>query len=386
MTYAFTAIKGRQKSTEFYLTCLTYTEVDRLVVLPHDFLGDDLFNDDLTMQRLLNWKRVRKEMKNYLIGFPDAFYSAITLFIIPRDLSPLREGHGYEFAARTDGRGEGELLIESSCVLFPGDGQHRVASIKEALVEAPELAGYQIPAVLIPFHSRGRVRQLFSDLNLNAKPVSRSIGLAFETRDPIAIISRRVGQLVRLFRGRVRMRANSLPPSSPCVITISTLYQANHVLLDAILGESREDVLGDLIALPVDDRRINALASELAAIWNAVIDSLSPWSRVIEGTLEPSVVRQHYVFAHGVGWQAIAHAAARIIEGNQSTWRPILQSTLRAIDWRRSCPLWQGVAMMGEHMNNTSAGVQAAAQLILKRIPSSPTQVGAAPNRWHTTL
>ena len=61
---------------------------------------------------------------------------------------------------------------------------------------------------------RQPVRQLFSDLNRNAKPVNKTIGLSFEMRDPMALAAKAVADEVPLFKGRVNRRSNSLAASS----------------------------------------------------------------------------------------------------------------------------------------------------------------------------
>jgi DGQHR domain-containing protein len=215
----FSCVKGNQRNVEYFQTNLDFGEVAQLVELPEDFLGDELFDQELTMQRKLSWTRVRKEMVPYLER-GDAFYSALTLIMIPRDLEKLEEGEGYEFVPLGGNGGEiGKLTVKSTLVLFPADGQHRVASIKEVLKKNPKLANVSVPVIFLPFRSRGEVRQLFSDLNLNAKPVNKSIGRSFETRDPIAVITKQLEKLVPLFTGRVNHLSNSLPASSDNVIS-----------------------------------------------------------------------------------------------------------------------------------------------------------------------
>ncbi len=118
-------------------------------------LGDELFNNELTMQRKISWTRVRKEMVPYLEQ-DDAFYSSLTLIMVPRDLSPLVEGEGYEFTPINGSNGDiGQLLVKSTLVLFPADGQHRVASIKEALKKHPDLANVSVPVIFMPFRNLG---------------------------------------------------------------------------------------------------------------------------------------------------------------------------------------------------------------------------------------
>jgi DGQHR domain-containing protein len=370
MPSTFYAVRGQQRQTEFFLTTLEYGDIATLVVLPEDFLGDTLLDDDETMQRKLSWARVRGEMKKYLLNFPNAFYSALTLFMVPRDLSRLEEDEDYTFVPAAPGVKHGELRMRSTCVLFPGDGQHRAASIKEAIKEDPKLAGVEIPVVLIPFTTKGQVRQLFSDLNLNAKPVNRTIGLSFETRDPIALISQNLIEVIPLFKdgsegARVNRRTNSLSASSRDVVTVNALHAGIEQILKGFgVGD---DELDPLWSAAKDDSRLVDLTVQIAEVWEVIVNSFPEWQDVMRGALEPGDVRDMYIYPHGLGWQAIAHAASVIIADNPTGWEQPLRDTLTAVDWSRSNPDWQGVAMVGTRVNNTGPGIRATAGYILEQ-------------------
>jgi DGQHR domain-containing protein len=366
----FYAVRGQQRKTDFFLTTLEYGDIATLVVLPEEFLGDELLEDDETMQRKLSWNRVRGEMKKYLLEFDDAFYSALTLIMVPRDLTRLEEGEDFIFEPAKDGVKHGELRIRSTCVLFPGDGQHRAASIKEALRTDPKLAGVEIPVVLIPFTNKGRVRQLFSDLNLNAKPVNRTIGLSFETRDPIALISKALIDRIPLFEDggdgpRVNRRTNSLPASSRDVVTVNALYEGTALILKGFgLGDAD---LEPLYSADAKNQRLLDLTNQVGDVWEVIIDSFPEWQDVVRGALEPGEVRDMYVYPHGLGWQAIAHAASVIIADYPTDWAQHLRDALTAVDWSRTNLAWQGVAMVGSRVNNTGPGIRATAGYILEQ-------------------
>ena len=66
MPVTFHAVKGVQRNTQFFQTNMSFGEVDQIVQLPEDVLGEDLFNEQNTMQRKLNWTRVKNEMVPYL--------------------------------------------------------------------------------------------------------------------------------------------------------------------------------------------------------------------------------------------------------------------------------------------------------------------------------
>jgi DNA sulfur modification protein DndB len=97
--------------------------------------------------------------------------------------------------------------------------------------------------------------------------------------------------------------SNSLSATSTNVITVNTLYEGTNELLRG-LGY-------DVDALPEDKTgEYQKLSQEIAEIWARIIGSLPGWENVTSGKETPGKLREEYVFAHGIGWQALAMAAA----------------------------------------------------------------------------
>jgi DGQHR domain-containing protein len=392
MAYVFPAIRGKQGDRDYYLSSMTYGEVAKLVDLPDERVGDRLLTGTSDMQRKLNWSRVRGEMKDYLVRNNDAFYSALTLFIVPLDLtSDLQEGKDFLFKPDSDDPARGTLKVFGTAVFFPGDGQHRTASMREAVKDNHTLATRQVPVVLMLYRGKDDVRQLFSDLNLHAKPVNKTIGRAFETRDPVVVVTKRVAEDVELFRGRVNMMTNSLPASSSHVITLNALYEGTCSILAAQLGCSVKELaekLEHLSALPPTDLEVGKQAVHIAEVWDVIIGALPEWQTVIDGKAKSGDLRERYIFAHGLGWQAIALAAGAIIRADGEGWDQTLTDALKKINWARMVPekdpatgqvkkdpttgdvklvanpVWQGIAMAETRVNNTGPGIQATAKYI----------------------
>ncbi len=373
MPYTFSVIRGEQNHITFYQTTLEYGEIDSLVKLPEDLVLDRLLASDTEMQRKLSWTRVRQELVPYLLHEDNAFYSALTLFIIPRNFEEIIEGEGYEFIPSKDDSQVGYLKIYSSCFLFAADGQHRAASIKEALREKPNLASQKVPVVLMLFKAKSQVRQLFSDLNLNAKPVGRSIALSLETRDPMAIITKKVEQIVPLFKGRVNHDTNSLPASADKVITLNVLYNCNEKLREA-LGKSLDQ-------LEDDEDEIQSATLKIAEIWNFIIDATPVWTKFQNRTIEkekqqqngkkkqsvPGFMRDNYLCALALGWQAIAGAASVIVKNNPEAWQPILMKAMQCTNWHKSNPDWQHICLTGDKISNTALTIKATTGYIFEQ-------------------
>jgi DGQHR domain-containing protein len=365
MPSVFQVVRGQQRNQVFFQTIMDYGEIADLVKMPEDVLGDQLFNKDQTMQRKVNWARVRSDLVPYLEN-DDAFYSALTLVMIPRDFTPLSSDDGYEYREYPGSNGVvGELRLTSAIYLFPADGQHRAASIREALLKHPELALQQVPVVLVPFRNRAAVRQMFSDLNLNAKPPSKTIGLSFETRDPVALIAKEMEKEIPLFKDRVNHMSNSLPASSANVITMNTLYTGTDDLLRALFDGSGSDPIDDLHGKKVGSPELKKATDAVKKAWEAILLGLPVWKNVLAGHLKPADIREDYVLGFGVGWQAIALASASIIR-DFDEWEEIVPDVLSKVRWEKANPGWQGVCMIGSRVNNTGPAVRATAGYILE--------------------
>ena len=109
-------------------------------------------------QRKLNMTRIRGEMVPYLLDNKDAFFSALTLIMVPMGGGrSLTEGEDFKFIASPEDPNRGTIVLEDHVLLFPADGMHRSAAIKEVLLEDNTLSGQLVSVVLIPFKDRDQV-------------------------------------------------------------------------------------------------------------------------------------------------------------------------------------------------------------------------------------
>lgn len=381
MGFQIDVVKGRMCGNDFYLGSMTFSGIDKYVLAPDDERWDRIFKGAEDAQRKLNKRRVTSDMVPYLTKTEtNPFFSALTLILIPLTGEKLEEGEGkdFQFEPSAPGSMSGKLHIGDHVHMFPGDGQHRAEAISEALLSKSALHREYVPVVLMPFTSKERVRQLFSDLNLNAKLVSKTIGLAFETRDPVVVLTKRLMQDIPLFKGNVNEKSNSLSVKSSDVITMNALNTANTEILKALypVGKGRLRDHPELAAIEQadpDSPLVGKIAEPLADVWEVIIRSLPEWERVLSKHVSAGVMREGdptkgttgYVFAYGIGWQAIAQAAAALITHRPDDWTEDLERSIRAVDWTKHAG-WQGVAMIGTRVNNTAPGVKATAGLILE--------------------
>ncbi|TBA94341.1 DGQHR domain-containing protein (plasmid) [Rhizobium ruizarguesonis] len=391
MAIQIPVVKGKTLSTEYWLGSLSFSAISKYVKLPENTDWDDVFGGKggQEAQRKLAKTRVTNEIVPYLLNSDDAFFSSLALILVPSTGKPLKEGSDFKFIPiAADGK-IGTLEIDESVDMFPADGQHRAAAIIEALKQdRGRMTPQEVPVVLLPYYDKEKLRQHFSDLNLNAKPVSQSIGYAFESRDPIVIVTKRIMKDVPLFGKRVNELSNSLAKKSPDVITMGTLVQAHHILLEALYGSKYKDEseITEIRQLDPADDRVGVVAEKLRDVWEVVIDNIPEWDLLMNGKISARELREGdeakgtagYVFAFGLGWQAIATAAAALIKDERDDWSEDLAHCLRAVDWSKGGH-WHGIAMVGDRVNNTGPGIKATAGYILRMggLAAGAGEVGA---------
>lgn len=384
------ATEGKQGRHRFFTTSLRWGELDQALVF-HDELTE--LDEDQRMQRGLARGRL-DDLREYLTGVDDHFFSALTLIILPRDLDRPAQLAGdlddegdwdyyFERGERTRPGQQrvGTLHLSGLVRLFPADGQHRAMAGRLAVREDPKLATEEVPVVLVPYVNPDQVRQLFSDLNLNAKPVSKTTGLDFETRKPVALLAKAVGRTVSLFQGRVNRVSNSLPKSSVNVITLNTLVQGTTDLVRSIVKHNHPDAepseLERLINAYIDptDGQVDADAiQDVSAAWEVIVDAFADqWAPVLANEKDSAgAVRERYLFPHGLGWLALAKAASELMLQYGDEWDARFRKATASFDWRREAPVWSGNAVIHDpakgtyRVNNTGPAVQTLKDMVVK--------------------
>ena len=377
MSHTLNAVEGKMKKTQYYSGVLNFAAIKKLVKLPQEAQWNDIFegDGDTEGQRKLNKPRVNNNMVPYVIDNDDAFYSAVTLVMVPYTGEEAKEGADYSYDPETL-----TLKLEDHVDLFVADGKHRISSVLGGMEQAPDLYTHQIPVVLLPFKDKNAVKQVFSDLNLNAKAIGKSQGYAFEQRDPKVLLSLAVIENVLVFTGRVNKTTNNLSARSKDVVTLSTMVSSNLEIMTALRGKSEKDLAQDedwrsLRKRKPNDPEIVTAASSLIEFWNIYTSKTPGWDKlgkeggVTAGQLRDGIAdnQSGYVSAFGVGFQAAANAYAALIrDRGEEEAKKLIALCLTNVDWQKG-EHWAGLAMIGTRVNNTGPGIKASAGYILHK-------------------
>lgn len=392
MAHTIQVVKGRFFGSEYWAGKMSIASVERIRP-PSDHFWDHIFDPVEGAQRDLNKRRVIDQMVPYLLNkTAHPFFSAITVILVPVEGDHLKEGEDFTFKQSSEDPDVGTLEIKDHVLLFPADGQHRREAMAQAYNQDKTIHSEEVPVILLPFESVERVRQLFADLNLHAKNPGKSIGLAYDYRDPIAILAKCLMAEVALFDNgkRVNTKTNSLSAKSPAVISLNTLVEmTKHILAAQFNCEIKRlqdhPALKAIASLEPGDKEVKKLARQVADVIDVIIGAFPQWQDVMDerrtaGQIRDGVKNEDgeieeigYVFAFGLGWQALGLVAAAIIRVEEEDWSEALQRAIASVDWRKG-QHWNGIAMIyppdseNGRVNNTGPGIRSTAGYVLTKV------------------
>ena len=333
-TYTFPALRGTQAGREYYVAMCP------LKLLPRIFLFDEApVPAELRAQRTLNKARI-PDIADYIVRNQDDYvFSAITAAIDGElQFEPVSE----------DSPNTGQLIVAMSAKFVINDGQHRRAAIEVALEECPELGDETIAVVFYRDDDLKRSQQLFADLNKHAVRPTRSLGILYDYRDPLANLARYLSENAVPFRGRTEKERTTISNRSSKLFTLHAIYQATA----ALLGTRKEDPIGET------ERQL------ALRFWNELVSVIPEWQMAVNHQMYASEMRENYVHAHAVTLHAIGIAGRVLLQTHPDDWPERLQN-LGQIDWSRSnAQLWEGRAMSGGQMSKTRQHLRLTANLL----------------------
>jgi DNA sulfur modification protein DndB len=322
-SYTFPALRGVQAGHQYFVAMCP------MKLLPRIFLFDEaVLPPELRAQRILNTRRI-PEIVNYIVENEyDYAFSAITASIDG-------EVH-FEAAEMGDGSSDvGRIIVPMSARFVINDGQHRRAAIEVALEERPELGDETIAVVFFLDEGLVRSQQLFADLNKHAIKPTKSLGILFDYRDPLAVLSRILIEEVSIFRDLTEKEKTTISNRSIKLFTLSAIYQAT----GALIGKNKNQAISD------DETQ---LAIEY---WSEMPKVIVDWQLVADRKVASAEMRRDYVHAHNVLLHALGFLGHDLIRQHPNTWKLHLEELTR-IDWSRTnTDVWEGRAMIGGQMS-----------------------------------
>ncbi|GAB6150346.1 DNA sulfur modification protein DndB [Clostridium novyi] len=302
--YTFPAIKGNQATKDFFVIMCPLSILSKLFIF-----NDDELPPEHRAQRILNKSRI-PEIATYIVNNPsDYVFSSITASIDGEfEFSPLNKDFDEKI---------GNLKVSMESRLLINDGQHRRAAIEEALKVCPELANETISVVLFIDEGLKRSQQIFADLNKHAINVSKSIGILYDSRDPIAMITKSLIEENKYLKHYTDKENPSLSKFSPKLFTLSSIHETNKKLVNK---------------LNINDPKTTNFVK---MFWFILCENMKEWQFVFNKDINPHLFRNDYISSHGVVLEALGLIGNYLYVNNLNNWQQIL-SNVKNIDWHRS--------------------------------------------------
>lgn len=325
-----------------------------LKLIPKIFLFDeDELPPELRAQRTLNRARI-PEIAQYLVENPKEYvFSSITSSI---------SGEVQFHALEKNGpySNLGQLVVPMSAQFIINDGQHRRASIEEALRERPELGDETISVVFFVDPRLQRCQQMFADLNKHAVRPTKSLGILYDLRDPQSRLARTLIDTVPVFKGLTETEKTTISNRSTKLFTLSSIFQGTRALLNK-----------------VKNGRINAQEEALAIeFWTEVGKYIPEWQMAQAKKVSTAELRRDFIHAHGIALHTLGIVGCALITAEPKRWKERLK-LLSRLDWSRSnTKLWEGRAMVGGRVSKAYNNVILTAAALKKHLnlPFSPEE------------
>ena len=321
-SYHFPVVRGTQAHQEYYIAMVPLKMIGRL--FPSD---DEYVAPEYRAQRKLNLSRI-PVMSRYITENRDSYvFSALAASI---------DGE-FSYKPSTEIPDIGTLEVSMEATLLINDGQHRKAAIIEAIKEDPSLVNETISVVFYSDKGLSRSQQMFTDLNKHAVKTSNSIAELYDSRDELAVITRRVIQDNSFFNAYTDKEKDILGKYSSNLFTLSTLYNAN--------------------------RRISRNQADLADLeeflkqyWGEISNNIIPWQELVRREISKVDLRENYIVTQSVIIQVLGRLGNYFYLHPECDM-PKMLTKIKSINWSRNAPMWKlrTIRDNGRMINNEEA-------------------------------
>lgn len=310
LSYHFPCVKGTQAGSDFYICMVPLGLLSKLFA----FDTNDV-PPEYRAQRKLNESRI-PEIREYILGNRDSYvFSALAASIDGQTLFIPSAGS------------IGTLEVDMNATFLINDGQHRRAAIEAAIEEDSTLAEETIPIVFFKDKGLKRSQQMFSDLNKHAVISSKSLNTLYESKDSIAIISKRLVDEIPFFHRFTDKEKDNLGKFSSNLFTLNTFYSANK----CILKGATED--------------FDSMYSFVLNFWRMVVANMTPWTEMVSGEISKKDLRENYIVTQGITLIALGRLGNYLHSHPEVDIEKGLEK-LQKVDWlRNNTDDWLGRAI-----------------------------------------
>ena len=216
--YNFPAVRGVQAEREYYISMVPLSLLAK--IFPSD---EEIVSAEFRAQRRINEARI-PEIRDYILENRNSYvFSALSASI-----------YGEFSFEGNENPDLGILHISMDAVMLINDGQHRKAAIQAAIEESPDLGSETISVVFFKDEGLSRSQQMFTDLNKHAVTTSKSLNTLYESKDPVALLTKKTIDSIPFLRKYTDKEKDNLSKYSSNIFTLNTFYEANKRIYKAI--------------------------------------------------------------------------------------------------------------------------------------------------------
>lgn len=302
--YRFPVVKGLQAGREYYIGMVPLKMISRL--FPDD---DEYVLPEYRAQRKLNASRIPIISRYIIENRNDYVFSALAASIDGK----------FTFINSDLNQDIGVLEVAMDAKFLINDGQHRKAAILEALKEDETLENETISVVFFEDKGLSRSQQIFTDLNKHAVKTSNSISELYDSRDELAVVTRKVVSCVDFINMYTDKEKDILGKYSSNLFTLNTFYNANKKIIQ------RAEITKECELFLID-------------YWKNVALNLVQWNELKNKEISKVELRENYIITQAVVIQALGRVGSYFFHHPQNM--KIQLKKLSKIDWRRNADQW----------------------------------------------
>lgn len=324
MFYRFPAMRGIQANSEYFVCMIP------LGVLSKIFIKDssDVL-PEFRAQRKLNEQRI-PEIRDYITNNRDTYVFSALAASVDGEIA---------FFPTKESSNIGELEIDMNATFLINDGQHRKAAIIEAIKFDESLEEEAIALVLYRDKGLARSQQMFTDLNKHAVNTSKSLNTLYDSKDPMAVMTKQVVAQIPFLRKYTDKEKDNLANYAAKLFTLNVFYDVNK----------------RIIKNPVN---IKEETKFLIDFWTTIVTNMKDWNDMNKGELSKKELREAYISLRGITLHAFGKLGAYFFSHPQYDIHKYLTG-LSKIDWSRSnLECWENRAITDKgRINRNEKGI-----------------------------
>ena len=217
--------------------------------------------------------------------------------------------------------------------------------LEEAIKEDPTIGDETISIVFFKDEGLLKSQQMFTDLNKHAVKTSNSLSTLYDSRDSLAVATKKVIENVPFLKKYTDKEKDNLGKNSLNLFTLTCIYKANTKILHNDCSD--------------EDTKF------LISFWNGVADNIPEWTELQKKQLTKKDLREHYITTLAITMYAFGRLG-RYFYNNRSVDMNDYLHRLQDIDWLRSNQEnWLGRAIKndGKIKNNEEAVILTCAKI-----------------------